>query len=415
MAGSGQPTVDGVDEPVIAAAVAQLVGAGIGRFEMPYIAARAGVDVAAIEDVWRDPAELLTAAWASRLDWTVGAGEGSLPGDLTRLGHVIRGSVCSAEDRAVFRSSLPIDGEHRFAEVRKRFWDAQFDAAAGILLRSDRRGELRPGVDHLEAARMFCTAMCFDALYLDAAIPPDYQHSVIDVFLFGVAAQPTPDPAEIDRQVAERVGASRRDVLGQEKPRIQYSLVSAAQIRQAVLDAAIKEVTLRGPELVTRDAIARRAGVTVQVLERIWPTDSALLSEAADRARRESRPLADTGSLWGDVLAFAAAKDALTSTPEARANFLRILPCGASGRNAAVVVDHWLAGLRESTAICLRASERGDLRDGVDPDHATRALAASLYYDLFFANGRMRTDYTAAVLDVFLHGVSRSVEGQLDQ
>jgi hypothetical protein len=72
-----------------------------------------------------------------------------------------------------------------------------------------------------------------------------------------------------------------------------------------------------------------------------------------------------------------------------------------------VITDFWLAGLRETTQICLRAQQRGDLRDGVNPDYATRALVVSLYYDLFFSDSPMRSGYAYTVLDIFLNGVGR--------
>ena len=56
--------------------------------------------------------------------------------------------------------------------------------------------------------------------------------------------------------------------------------------------------------------------------------------------------------------------------------------------------------------MALRAQERGELRDGVNPDHATRVLVASLYYDLFFDDAPMRPGYALLVLTVFLGGAA---------
>ena len=392
----------------MAAAVGLLEAGGIGRFELPTIANKAGVAVAVVEEEWPDRLQLLRAAWASGLAWqNVVCDTGSLGGDLHRFGEALRQGVQTLEGRMLLRSSLPIDDADGLVGVRKEFWDAQFDTAAEITGRAAERGELRSGVDPRESIRMFCTAMYFDALYLDGPTAAGYLDSLVDIFLHGVTESPPGDTGSMRREVLGALDGHHADVLGEERPAPNYAQATSAQIRHAILDAAIRETTLRGPQLVTRTSIARRVGVTIQVVERMWKSDADLLFEAGVRAREKTRPLPDTGSLWADLVAFTEAKAKLISSPEARKSYLSAILRSPTGRNATLVTEFWIAGLKETTQICRRAQDRGELRDGIDADHATRIAVVSLYYDLFFANAPMGSGYAFAVLDILLNGVGR--------
>ncbi len=398
---------DEVGRRAVDAAVELLAAGGVDRFALPYIANRVGVDIADIERAWTDRTRLLTAAWTSALGWQGWIPDtGTLAGDLTAFGAALQQSVQTPEGRMLLRSSLPIDETADLAKVRRQFWTVQFDAAAAIIARAVDRGELPDACEPLGLMQMFCSAAFFDTLYLDSATPPGYLESLVGVFLYGVARQPPDDLAELRRQVWAAMDANPTDDLGKERPAPNYAHATSAQIRQAILDATISETTARGAGLVTRSGIARRVGVQVHVVERMWTSDADLLLDAGARARRRTRPLPDTGNLRDDVLAFTGAKATLVATADARTHFLSALVRQPGARNAAILIAFWAAGLRESTQMALRAQERGELRDGVNPDHATRVLVASLYYDLFFDDAPMRPGYALLVLTVFLGGAA---------
>lgn len=406
-----EPVEGEVRRRSVAAAVDHLMAGGINRFEYSYVAKRAGLDAALIEEIWPDRSPLLMEAWSSGLGWASRLSDtGSLGGDLSSFAERASSAVGTPEGRMLFRSSVPLDDTPELADVRMEFWDSQFESAADILRRSDRRGELRRDINHLDAVRMFCASMYFDPLYLDAEIPSGYLDGATDIFLRGVAKNPQPASEQMRREVMLRVGTREQDLLGEEMPAVIFQSATTAKIREVVLDAAIKEATLRGPEFVTINVIAQRAGVTTQVVERMWKTDADLLRDAGARARSKTRQIRDTGDLSADLTSFAEDKANLISTADARRNFLSVIPHDSTARNSAAVMEFWSAGLRESTKMLLRAQDRGELRNGVNPDWATRAVVVALYYDLFFTNHPMRPDYTAQTLDIFLNGVTRRPE-----
>jgi AcrR family transcriptional regulator len=79
----------------------------------------------------------------------------------------------------------------------------------------------------------------------------------------------------------------------------------SARNKAAVYEAAAALLAERGHEAVTMTDIAERAGMAATSLYRRWGDARALMMEVAvDKLMRE-RPLPDTGSLRGDLLAWA--------------------------------------------------------------------------------------------------------------
>jgi AcrR family transcriptional regulator len=75
-------------------------------------------------------------------------------------------------------------------------------------------------------------------------------------------------------------------------------------LEQALLDAAWTELTERGYDDLTIDAVAVRAGTSRAVLYRRWPNKQELVVAAlAHEAGKEVVVAPDTGSLRGDVIA----------------------------------------------------------------------------------------------------------------
>jgi AcrR family transcriptional regulator len=71
----------------------------------------------------------------------------------------------------------------------------------------------------------------------------------------------------------------------------------------AILDAAEALLTEKGPNGVTFEAVARRAGAGKPTLYRWWASRAALLFEVYERLKSTVMPSPDTGSLAGDLTA----------------------------------------------------------------------------------------------------------------
>jgi AcrR family transcriptional regulator len=76
------------------------------------------------------------------------------------------------------------------------------------------------------------------------------------------------------------------------------------ELEDALLDAAWSQLVAGGYGAFTFDAVAERAGTSRPVLYRRWPTRQALVVAAMQHyVACGSRPVPDTGSLRGDVIA----------------------------------------------------------------------------------------------------------------
>ncbi len=141
-----------------------------------------------------------------------------------------------------------------------------------------------------------------------------------------------------------------------------------AVLERAILDAAWEQLSDKGFENFTYDAVAARAGTSKPVLYRRWPTRFELLV-AALRQQITERPiqLPDTGSLRSDVI------DMMCQINEKRAEMFSLLS-GAGlyfeqlHTSPAQLRERAIAGLPSTMGRVLdRARARGELQVDV-PD-----------------------------------------------
>src|SRR5277367_3379761 len=88
-----------------------------------------------------------------------------------------------------------------------------------------------------------------------------------------------------------------------------------AQTRAAVFAAVEALLAEKSPAEVSMVEIAERAGVAATSLYRRWGDVRALLMEVAVERLMQDSPLPDTGTLRGDLLAWATAIAASLANP----------------------------------------------------------------------------------------------------
>ena len=151
----------------------------------------------------------------------------------------------------------------------------------------------------------------------------------------------------------------------------------SARNKAAVFEAAATLLAERGYEAVTMTDIAQRAGMAATSLYRRWGDVRALMMEVAVEKLMRERPLPDTGSLRGDLLAWARPIAASLASREGSSFFRAVIatttPAGADGslRHAA------MKRRREQMEMMLaRARQRGEKPPDVDEllDHVLAPL-----------------------------------------
>lgn len=152
------------------------------------------------------------------------------------------------------------------------------------------------------------------------------------------------------------------------------------ELENALLDAAWEELSERGYEAFTIDAVATRAGTSRPVLYRRWPSKQELVRAAIGHGFDRDRPkVPDTGSLRGDVIAL------MRQSNKTRVGLAMLLSVNLAayyretGTSLSELRATILGGqVTASDQIMARAIERGE----IDPDRLTPRIA-KLPYDLF--------------------------------
>lgn len=169
--------------------------------------------------------------------------------------------------------------------------------------------------------------------------------------------------------------------------------------RRAVLAATLALAAERGPDGLTMEAIAGRAGVSKETLYRWWRSKAEVVLEALAQYGEESIPVPDRGSLAADLRTFLRATADSLDPPTQQ--LLRSLASAAAAdeRFAGTVREQFLARRRDALAAVLaRAVERGELTDR----QATTTLDlvfGALWYRLIFRVGALDRSWAKAVTD----------------
>lgn len=175
-------------------------------------------------------------------------------------------------------------------------------------------------------------------------------------------------------------------------------------IRNRIFEAVRAELVDSGIDRFGIDAVASRAGVDAALIRRHWHDRRVLLIETLLSRTNATMWSRDTGSLYTDLESVSALAIETSTTAMGRALFRRVLP-GDDVDLAEISSDLWSARFRDAAQILRRAADRGQLRDGIDPEEAIRMFAAAFYYDVIFTDSPVRPKYAEQVVDIFLHGV----------
>ncbi|WP_328354675.1 TetR/AcrR family transcriptional regulator C-terminal ligand-binding domain-containing protein [Mycobacterium sp. NBC_00419] len=176
---------------------------------------------------------------------------------------------------------------------------------------------------------------------------------------------------------------------------------------QRVIAAASDELAARGIDNFTIEGVAARAGVEADAIRQVWGDRRVLLMDAPLRGAQQTIPIPDTGSLRGDLVAYADSLAAASANPSARAVLYSLIPSSKDWDPTEVRSDFWDIRFEKIATILRRAAARGELRSGVDPLEAMRMLSSALNYDALFTDSPVRPQYAEQVLDIFIAGVSR--------
>ncbi|MFE9795447.1 TetR-like C-terminal domain-containing protein [Streptomyces goshikiensis] len=176
---------------------------------------------------------------------------------------------------------------------------------------------------------------------------------------------------------------------------------SSEQVRAAVHQAVVDLLSDPEGEDLNIPAIAGRAGVNHTSVYRRWGSLDALLADTVTTRLERDSPLNDTGSLRGDLTAWAEASVVSLRTPEGRALVRAvILSMPSSAQAQSERAQHFRLRMRSIEQIRERATARGE--DPPPLEQILDQLIAPFYIRTIFGIDVPATGYPQLLVDRLL-------------
>ena len=180
----------------------------------------------------------------------------------------------------------------------------------------------------------------------------------------------------------------------------------SARVRESVIDATLALLGERGLDKPTIADIAERAGVHETSIRRRWTTKENLICDALLNSSEQNLPIPDTGSLRGDLAAFASELAEYLSTPLGKA-LIRAMATGADDPVlAGTRTAFWQGRYELAGAMIERAVARGELPATVDSRLALEALIAPLNFRTLLTDEPPDEDLPRRLTELVLDGIT---------
>ena len=181
-------------------------------------------------------------------------------------------------------------------------------------------------------------------------------------------------------------------------------------LEEALLDAAWAELTDRGYDDLTMDAVAVRAGTSRAVLYRRWPNKQELvLAALAHEVGKDVVVVPDTGSLRGDVIALLQQANKLRSGLVA-ALFTRLGGFYQQTGSSLADLRAFVQGDRDAVLeqVIQRAIDRGEIQPEQVTDRIARVPVSLFRYEILMTLRPLSDETIEEIVDdIFLPLIER--------
>jgi AcrR family transcriptional regulator len=180
------------------------------------------------------------------------------------------------------------------------------------------------------------------------------------------------------------------------------------RVDRSLLDAALALLAEGGPDALTIDAIAARAGVARTTVYRRWNGRDEVVLAVLDDVAARLMPAPNLGDTRTDLVAIVDAVVRVLADADVRSVIAAIV--SGSIRNDALaqrlrsrLLDRRRKELR---AVIERAIARGELDGELEIETAVDCLVGPVYYRILVAGEQPGPGYAERVVDVFVRGAA---------
>jgi AcrR family transcriptional regulator len=177
---------------------------------------------------------------------------------------------------------------------------------------------------------------------------------------------------------------------------------------ERVLEVALQELARVGFARVSVPEIAERAGLNKTSVYRRWPTKEALVAAALGSAMGHETALPDTGTMRGDMLAFALRAAGWAESPLGRGVMRTLWADGESPEVRALVQGLVRSQSPGPRAIFDRAKARGEIPATADVRMALTVVAGAIAHRTFVEGARATPAFVRRLVDLVAQGLSKS-------
>jgi len=185
----------------------------------------------------------------------------------------------------------------------------------------------------------------------------------------------------------------------------------AARVIEAVHRAVLDVVAEDGVDKVGIPDISRRAGVQDTSIYRRWGTRENLILDVLLAASERTLTPADTGTLHGDLTAFATALIDYLAAPLGH-GLLRALPFATeSAEIAEARKAFWDTRYRAASVLISRAVDRGELAADVDARFAIELLIAPIHFRNLLTWERIDAEFADKLATYVIRALRPAADG----
>ena len=180
-----------------------------------------------------------------------------------------------------------------------------------------------------------------------------------------------------------------------------------ARVTAAVRAATVAALIEHGWNGLAVEDVAARAGVHKTTIYRRWGGREALVADVLHAAAGRDVPLPDTGTLRGDLVAFARqVRDAIVA-PANRALMSTLATGGSDGELAELARRYWAARFARARPMVERAVARGELAADVDPDTLVVRVVGPVWFGVFGPGTAVDDAFVDGCVEIVLAGTAR--------